>query len=91
MNLGVHVALDLTWEIIGCIDRDCDCNEGERSNEIVTTSGCRSSSVSMWGSKAAVCVSPMQPVVLTCVCVHAVMNRACSLCDVCGGGQTTSL
>lgn len=26
------------------------------------------------------------------VCVHAVMlNRACSLCDVCGGGQTTSL
>lgn len=27
-----------------------------------------------------------------CVCVHAVMlNRACSLCDVCGGGQTTSL
>ncbi|KAM7397017.1 hypothetical protein PAMP_020016 [Pampus punctatissimus] len=49
--------------------------------------------VSMQYPKAAVCVSPVQPVyVCVDVCVHAVMlNRACSLCDVCGGGQTTSL
>lgn len=40
--------------------------------------------------EAEVCVSPRA----SCadVCVHAVMlNRACPLCDVCGGGQTTSL
>lgn len=42
----------------------------------------------LWGS--SVCQS--QTASCVDVCVHAVMlNRACSLCDVCGGGQTTSL
>lgn len=51
---------------------------------------CPSASVSMQRPEAEVCVSPRA----SCadVCVHAVMlNRACPLCDVCGGGQTTSL